>query len=112
MFIENIIFWSFCLFIFLCWKAVISPYLRTMYLWLFSYNKKNDNYSPREIRHLAYISQYPTDIRYISENVNIVADARSRLSSIQNNEFNCISQEQLMDMTMKQIPENISLTFR
>lgn len=81
----------------------------------FSYNKKNDNYSPREIGHLDYISQFPKDIRHISGNENIVVDAPSRVSTIQNNKlqiFNCISQEQIMNMTMKQTPENTSLTLK
>ncbi|KAJ8031654.1 hypothetical protein HOLleu_24913 [Holothuria leucospilota] len=39
---------------------------------------KPDRYSPREIRHLDFISQYSTDIRYIKGSDNVVADALSR----------------------------------
>ena len=48
----------------------------------FSFNTKSDKYSPREIRHLLYISKFSTDIRHISGNENIVADAFSRVSNI------------------------------
>ena len=37
-----------------------------------------DRYSPREIRHLDYISQFTTDIRYVKGKDNAVADALSR----------------------------------
>ena len=38
----------------------------------FSFNTKSDKYSPREIRHLDYISQFSTDIRHVSRNENTV----------------------------------------
>ena len=39
----------------------------------------NDNHSPREIRHMAYISEFTTDIRHVSGVDNNVADALSRI---------------------------------
>jgi hypothetical protein len=42
----------------------------------------SDKYSPREIRHLDFISQFSTDIRHISGMDNVVADALSRLNNI------------------------------
>lgn len=39
--------------------------------------------SPRQIQHLTYIGQFSTDIRHISGKENIVADALSRVESIQ-----------------------------
>ncbi|BHF68637.1 hypothetical protein SprV_0301167400 [Sparganum proliferum] len=39
---------------------------------------KPDRYSPREIRHLEYISQFTADIRYVRGSDNVVADALSR----------------------------------
>ncbi len=39
---------------------------------------KPDRYSPREVRHLDYISQFTSDIRYVRGSDNIVADALSR----------------------------------
>nr|VZI32596.1 unnamed protein product [Spirometra erinaceieuropaei] len=39
---------------------------------------KPDLYSPREVRHLDYISQFTADIRYVRGSDNVVADALSR----------------------------------
>lgn len=44
----------------------------------FAFQARPDRYSPREIRHLDFISQYTTDIRHISGRDNVVADALSR----------------------------------
>ena len=40
----------------------------------------SDRYSPREIRHLDFISQYTADIRHVPGKHNEVADALSRIS--------------------------------
>ena len=40
----------------------------------------SDRYSPREIRHLDFVSQYTTDIRHVPGKHNEVADALSRIS--------------------------------
>uniref|UniRef100_A0A1X7TI82 Peptidase A2 domain-containing protein n=1 Tax=Amphimedon queenslandica TaxID=400682 RepID=A0A1X7TI82_AMPQE len=45
----------------------------------FSFHTKSDRYSPRQIRHLDYISQFTTDIRHINGQCNPVADALSRV---------------------------------
>ncbi|BHF82425.1 hypothetical protein SprV_0802556300 [Sparganum proliferum] len=39
---------------------------------------KPDRFSPREVRHLNYISQFTADIRYVRGSDNVVADALSR----------------------------------
>nr|VZI47270.1 unnamed protein product [Spirometra erinaceieuropaei] len=39
---------------------------------------KTDRYSPREVRHLDYISQFIADIRYVRGSDTVVADALSR----------------------------------
>nr|VZI04315.1 unnamed protein product [Spirometra erinaceieuropaei] len=39
---------------------------------------KPDRYSPREVGHLDYISQFTADIRYVRGSDNVVADALSR----------------------------------
>ena len=44
----------------------------------FALQSKPERYSPREIRHLDFISQFTTDIRFISGDANIVADTLSR----------------------------------
>ncbi|CAL8102051.1 unnamed protein product [Calicophoron daubneyi] len=42
----------------------------------------SDKYSPREVRHLDYISQFTSDIRHVSGADNTVADALSRVNAI------------------------------
>ncbi|CAK1591368.1 unnamed protein product [Parnassius mnemosyne] len=42
----------------------------------------NDKESPRRVRHLSYISEFTTDIRYINGTQNVVADALSRIETI------------------------------
>nr|VZI35905.1 unnamed protein product [Spirometra erinaceieuropaei] len=51
----------------------------------FAIRSHSDKYSPREISHLDYISQFTTDIRHIDGPKNVVADMLSRpsLSSLQ-----------------------------
>ncbi len=44
----------------------------------FALKAKPDRYSPREVRHLDYISQFTSDIRYVRGSDNVVADALSR----------------------------------
>ena len=44
----------------------------------YSLSTSSDKYTPRQIRHLDYISQFTTDIRHIAGSSNPVADALSR----------------------------------
>ena len=44
----------------------------------YAIKSSSKKYSPREIRHLDYVSQFTTDIRHIKGTDNIVADALSR----------------------------------
>ena len=79
----------------------------------FSFKTKSDKYSPREIRHLDYISQFSTDIRHVSRNENIVADTLSHVSNIHIDEplnYDYIAQEQAKDASMKHIYEHTSVT--
>ena len=45
----------------------------------YSLSSKSDRYTPRQIRHLDYISQFTTNIQHVSGKDNSVADALSRL---------------------------------
>ena len=45
----------------------------------FSMHTRSDKYTPRQVRHLDYISQFTTDIRHVQGRYNTVADALSRL---------------------------------
>lgn len=50
---------------------------------IYAFSKLNsDKESPRRIRQLSYISEFSTDIRFISGNQNVVADALSRIETI------------------------------
>lgn len=49
----------------------------------YAFSKKSDSGTPRQIRHLEYIGQYTTDIRYIKGEFNSVADALSRIEGIE-----------------------------
>ena len=44
----------------------------------FAFGKMADPWSARQQRHLAYISEYTTDVRYVTGKLNVVADALSR----------------------------------
>lgn len=48
----------------------------------FAFHSRKENCSPRQFRHLDYISQFTTDIRHISGKNNVVADSLSRIEEI------------------------------
>jgi cleavage and polyadenylation specificity factor subunit 1 len=48
----------------------------------FAFQQKRDQCSPRQFNHLDYISQFTTDMRHISGQDNVVADALSRIESV------------------------------
>lgn len=48
----------------------------------FAFHERKTNCSPRQYRHLDYISQFTTDIRHISGKDNVVADTLSRIEEL------------------------------
>ncbi|GBM25219.1 Transposon Ty3-G Gag-Pol polyprotein [Araneus ventricosus] len=48
----------------------------------YAFSQKIEKLSPRQINHLNFIAQFTVDIKHISENDNLVADALSRIESI------------------------------
>lgn len=48
----------------------------------YAFNGRRENCSPRQFRYLDFISQFTTDIKYISGTENVVADALSRVDEI------------------------------
>jgi hypothetical protein len=48
----------------------------------YAFQQKPDKCSPRQFNHLDFIAQFTTDIRHISGQDNVVADALSRVESI------------------------------
>ncbi|KAL0809105.1 hypothetical protein ABMA28_012730 [Loxostege sticticalis] len=49
----------------------------------YAFLKKKQNCSPRQFRHLDFISQFSTDVQHISGKDNVVADALSRINEVQ-----------------------------
>ncbi len=47
----------------------------------FALNSRSDRYSPRQVRHLDYISQFTSNIRHVNGVDNVVADALSRIET-------------------------------
>ncbi|GFS99979.1 retrovirus-related Pol polyprotein from transposon opus [Trichonephila clavipes] len=69
--------------------------------------QKNEKASPRQLRHLRYISQFSTNICHIKEENNIVADAFSRI------DYNAIADEQTQDAELQQLMRsNSSVKFK
>lgn len=48
----------------------------------FAFSTSRENSSPRQFRYLDYISQFTTDIRFVSGKDNVVADALSRINEV------------------------------
>ena len=49
---------------------------------IFAFRHNRDKFSPRQFRHLDFITQFTTDIQHISGKENIVADALPRVHVI------------------------------
>ena len=48
---------------------------------IFALQSQSDRYTPRQFRHLDYISQFTSDIRHVNGTANCVADALSRIEA-------------------------------
>ena len=80
----------------------------------FAFNKRPESASPQQKRMLNYISQFSTDIEFISGSENTVADTLSRLEEITtitcNHELLVkISEAQLSDEEIKNFPSDSNL---
>eukprot|EP00794_Sanderia_malayensis_P020726 gene20726-biopygen17108 len=76
-----------------------------------------DRHSPREIRHLDFISQFTTDIRHITGKENVVADALSRtevnsLHLASPIDFTLLSKAQQEDTDLSQLNDTSSLQLK
>lgn len=83
---------------------------------VFAFKKSNDSLSPRQIRHLAYVSEFTTEIKHIKGVENSPADALSRIESIVHKSFSSIdlAREQEKDLELQDVLKNnnTSLTLR
>lgn len=69
----------------------------------FAFHKKDHQSSPRQFRHLDFISQFTTDIRHIPGEDNIVADALSRIEVLENTlDFEALAAAQQDDKELEE----------
>ena len=81
---------------------------------IFALQSHSDRYSPRQLRHLDFISQFTSDIRHVNGTDNCVADA---LSQIETNalhqlppiiDFKAIAEAQQTDSEFTQLQSSTS----
>ena len=70
---------------------------------IFAFKQKPERASPRQIRHLDFISQFTTDIQHVSGCENVVADYLSRSYEIESIDYTIMASQQLEDEELKQI---------
>jgi cleavage and polyadenylation specificity factor subunit 1 len=81
----------------------------------FMFKQRSDKASPRQIRHISFIGQFTTDIRYISGQENMVVDACSLIVSI-SMQPTCTMEDlaaaQQGDEELSQLKQSSSLVFQ
>lgn len=71
---------------------------------IFAFSQKREKASPRQIRHLDYISQFTTDIRHVKGSENYTADLLSRIESISTEwSYDDIAIDQANDEELQQL---------
>lgn len=76
----------------------------------FAFAQKNDKCSPRQFRHLDFISQFTTDIRHVSGKDNIVADSLSRIESVSTPiNFSALARSQETDPELRNLLDHGSV---
>lgn len=81
----------------------------------FAFQQNLDKASPRQVRQLDFISQFSTDIRYIPGKDNVVADALSRIETINvpsNIDYEAIADAQVNDTELENLFQNSSLKMK
>lgn len=81
----------------------------------YAFQQKREKISPRQLRHLDFISQYTTDIRFISGSNNCVADAFSRIEDIHMPsviDYTAMAEAQTDDGELKELRKNPALNFK
>ena len=76
---------------------------------VYAFQQRRDNCSPRQFRHLDFIAQFTTDIRHISGQHNVVADALSRVEveAVQQPiDFTALALEQEHDTELQDLLQN------
>ncbi|GFT40028.1 hypothetical protein TNCV_12601 [Trichonephila clavipes] len=79
----------------------------------YAFHQKNEKASPRQLRHLQYISQFSTNICHIKGQDNLVADAFSRIEAITVINYDTIADKQTQDAELQQLMRsNSSVKFK
>ncbi|GFX22025.1 hypothetical protein TNCV_3171761 [Trichonephila clavipes] len=79
----------------------------------YAFHQKNEKASPRQLRHLQYISQFSTNICHIKGQDNLVADAFSRIEAITVIDYDTIADKQTQDAELQQLMRsNSSVKFK
>ncbi|CAB0007775.1 unnamed protein product [Nesidiocoris tenuis] len=80
---------------------------------IYAFRQKNEKASPRQLRHLQFISQYTTDLRHISGKDNTIADTMSRIQAISVLDYDIIAQIQEDDDELQKLRQDSeSLVFK
>lgn len=81
---------------------------------VYAFSQKQDLHSPRQIRHLQFISQFTTDLRHIAGKDNVVADALSRVFQIDDEsiDFALLARDQSTDEDLETLLESSSLDLK
>lgn len=72
----------------------------------FAFLRCKEQCSPRQFRHLDFISQFTTDLRYIPGKKNVVADALSRVDEITGVDYKALAQFQDSDPELQDLLKN------
>ncbi|KAG5321131.1 POL4 protein, partial [Pseudoatta argentina] len=78
---------------------------------IYAFKKKSEQMSPRQTRHLLFISEFTTDVRHVSGAENIVADALSRADTIvmpTSLDMQEIAEAQASDNELQQLKQSTS----
>ncbi|GFV79943.1 retrovirus-related Pol polyprotein from transposon opus [Trichonephila clavipes] len=79
----------------------------------YAFHQKNEKASPRQLRHLQYISQFSTNICHIKGEDNLVADAFSRIEAVTVFDYDAIADKQTQDAELQQLMRsNFSVKFK
>ncbi|GFY09348.1 hypothetical protein TNCV_1941581 [Trichonephila clavipes] len=78
----------------------------------YAFHQKNEKASPRQLRHLQYISQFSTNVCHISGGENISADSLSRIESISEIDYDKIADAQIDNEELNKLRLKPSLNFK
>ena len=79
---------------------------------IYAFLQKPDKASPRQVRQLQYISEFTTDIKYITGENNVVADTLSRIEEVALLDYDRIAEAQEQDDEFQICQQSTSLSFK